>query len=465
MIGALEENLLVLLSFDAVHAPIIRNVVEPNHFGGPYRLIASRIYAHLDTFKKPPGDHLPDILSDKLDPKNGKEAAYYTDIIESIHAARQGINAEYVMASLETFIKRQSLRSIAIDLTRALQRDTEESLEEAEKLISSAQHNTLKVFDPGTRLSDKKRALEFLDLQQSSFPTGIPELDKRGFGPTRKEMWLFIANAKAGKSWALSQLGKMAIMHRLKVVHVSLEMSEARAAQRYFQALFAMAKRPDSFNVTKFRRDSLNRISGFDDIRVTPSLSLSDPLIRKRLERRIDRWALRTLDNIIIKEFPTGALTVPQLRAYLDNLETTQKFVPDLLIIDYPDLLKLDKDNFRLALDEAFKDLRGIAVARNIALAAVSQSHRSAAKAKQVGIENVAEAYSKIAHSDIVLTYTQTAQEHKLGLARLQVAAGRNDEDRFTIVISQSYQTGQFVLDSNLMKGTYWENLPAPDAE
>jgi DnaB-like helicase C terminal domain len=237
-------------------------------------------------------------------------------------------------------------------------------------------------------------------------------------------------------------------------------MSEARSAQRYLQALFAVAKRKEPFTVTKFRKDSLGRITGFDDIKMTPGLTLDDPHIRKKLERRIDRWALRLLDNIYIKEFPTSTLTVAQLRAYLDNLEATEKFVPDLLIVDYPDLLKMDKDNYRLELDQVFKELRGIAVSRNIALAAVSQSHRSAAKAKQVGIDNVAEAYSKIAHSDTVITYTQTAQEHKLGLARLYVAAGRNDEDKFVIVISQSYNTGQFVVDSAMLRGTYWENLP-----
>jgi hypothetical protein len=226
-----------------------------------------------------------------------------------------------------------------------------------------------------------------------------------------------------------------------------------------------MAKRKDSFEVTRFQRDSLNRISGFDTLKAKPALSMDDPHIRKKLERRIDRWSTRLLDNIIIKEFPSGHLTVLQLRAYLDNLETSEKFVPDLLIVDYPDLLKLDKDNYRLDLDDAFKELRGLAVSRNIALAAVSQSHRSAAKAKQVGVENVAEAYSKIAHSDVVLTYTQTPAENKLGLARLHVAAGRNDKDKFTVVISQAYNTGQFVVDSSIMRGTYWQNLPVGEEQ
>lgn len=462
MFNQLQENLLVLLAFDVERAPIIRGVVELQHYGGPYRVIAQRIYAYLDSFKKPPGDHLPDILSDKLETGNN-DASLYEEIIAAIHLAKKGINAAYVMSTLETFVKRQSLRSITVDLTKALQRDTEQSLDEAEKLLAGAHKQTISVFDPGTRLSDKKRALQFLDTDSSSFPTGIAELDKRGLGPNRKELWMLIANAKAGKSWALGQLAKSALMHRLKVVHVTLEMSEAKAAQRYFQALFAIAKRKQAVHLTKFKKDSLGRISGFDEKQYMPPLTLDDPDIHKKLGKLIDKWAIRLLDNIIIKEYPTGQLTIPQLEAYLDNLETTQKFVPDLLIVDYPDLMKIDRDNFRLELDQIIKELRGIAVARNIALAAVSQSNRSSVKSKQVGVEHTAEAYSKVAHSDVFLTYSQTQQEHKLGLARLYVAAGRNEEDKFVVYISQSYATGQFVISSCTRKGTYWQNLPNED--
>lgn len=462
LLGSLQENLITILCYDTQHAPIIRGVVDPSLFGGPYRTLVARIYDHLDRFKKPPGDHLPDLLSDKLESDNKREGTLYTDIIESIHAAKDSINAAYVMAQLETFIKRQSLRGIAVDLAKALQRDTEDSLLEAENLLAKANHQTLSVFDPGTRLSNKTKSLEFLDIASTALPTGIPELDRRGFGPSRKELWLGIANSGAGKTWLLIQLAKMALLHRVKVVHITLEMSEARCSQRYFQAFFAMAKRKDAFQTTKFQKDKLGRLTGFDDVRITPKLSLEDPNIRKKLERRIDRGASRIFDHIIVKQFPSGALTVPQLKAYLDNLETSERFTPDLIIVDYPDLMSLDKANYRLSLDETFKDLRGIAVSRNAAMAVVSQSHRAAAKAKQVGADNVAEAYSKVAHSDVIVTLSATKQEQALGLARLFLAKGRNDEDKFTVVISQQYKSGSFVVDSAMMSSTYWGNIPKP---
>lgn len=460
LIGALQENLIVLLATDSTRAPIIRGAVDPALFSGPYRVIVARIYDYIDRFKRPPGDHLPDILSDKLESQTRGEGELYAEIVENIHRSREGVNAQYVMSQLESFVKRQSLRSIAVDFAKALQRDTEESLTEAEALLASASRQQLSVFDPGTRLSNKERALAFLDTQVSAFPTGIPELDKRNFGPTRKELWLYIADTKRGKSWALIQLAKMALLQRLRVLHITLEMSEEKCSQRYFQTLFSMSKRKETLPVTKIQKDTLGRITGFDDGRVNARLTMDDPKIHDKLARRIDKWSARLLDHIIVKEFPSGALTMHQLKAYMDNLELTEQFVPDLLILDYPDLFKLDTNNYRLDIDQLYKEARGLGQARNMAVAVVSQSHRDAAKAKKVGSYNVAEAYSKIAHADVVITYSQTEAEHKLGLARLHVAGGRNDQDRITIVISQQYGMGAYVMDSALMTGTYFEHIP-----
>jgi hypothetical protein len=246
----------------------------------------------------------------------------------------------------------------------------------------------------------------------------------------------------------LIQLAKMAIIHRLRVVHISLEMSEDRSAQRYMQTLFAMAKRKEKNIVTKFERDSLGRLTGFDEREMMPKLHMQDPNLRIKLSKRIDQFGPRLLNNIIVKEFPSGHLTMRQLEAYLDGLENTERFVPDLLIVDYPDLMKLDKDNYRLSIDEVYKELRGLGGNRNMAIAVVSQSHRAAARAKHVSSDNVAEAYSKVAHADCIITYNQTMAEKKMGLARLFVSGGRNDEDQITVVVSQNYAMGIFAVDS-----------------
>lgn len=459
----LQENLLTLLVFDKERAKIIRGTVEPHLFGGFYKDIVVRIYDYIDQYKTPPGEHIADLLEDKLESKNKREVRTYKDILESLLSAQEGINAEYVMTQLEGFVKRQSLKAVAVDLAKALQRDTEESLEEAQQLIATANTASLKVFDRGLRMSDVESVLRFLHNENVAFPTGIPEFDKRGFGPTRKEMFLYIADTKTGKTWSMIQLAKIVLMNNLKCVHISLEMSEDKIAQRYVQTLFAISKRKETFETRRFKKDKRGNLD-IDIKEVTPKLSLDDPKIESKLRRKLNKWKDRMLDNIIIKQFPTGKLSVGELEAYLDNLEATEGFVPDLLIVDYPDLMRLPQGpggQYRHGLAEVYKNLRGVAVARNMALACPTQSNRAGSTAKTVGRANVSEAYSKVADADVVITYSQTEMEKLLGLARLRVEAGRNDEDKLTVVLSQNYAMGQYVVDSVLMDGDYWKLIEA----
>lgn len=455
----LQENLLVLLTFDKERSKIIRNTIEPHLFGGFYKEIASRIYDYIDKHKAAPEEHIADLLEDKLLSKNKQESRTYKDIVESIANLEETINAEYVMSQLENFVKRQSLRSVAVDLAKALQRDTEESLEEAERLIKDANTKSLSVFDPGLRLSNIDEALKFLLEQESSFPTGIPDFDRRGFGPTRKELFLYIADTKTGKTWSMIHLAKIALMNNLRTLHVTLEMSEHKVSQRYLQTFFAVSKRNEKFSIQKFQKTKRGKLEIIKK-EIKPKLSFDDISIEKKLRTKMLKWKNRILNNIIIKQFPTGKLSIGELEAYLDNLELTQQFVPDLIIVDYPDLMNLGFNKggqYRHGLAETYKNLRGIAVARNAAMACPTQSNRAGATAKTVGRTNVSEAYSKIADADVVITYSQTEMERSLGLARLRVDAGRNDEDKFSVVISQNYGMGQYVVDSIMMNNTYWD--------
>ncbi len=469
---SLEENLLILLAFDDEKCTIIRGTVDAALFTGQYRVIVAAIYKYIDVYKEAPKDNLPDILTDKLNSDNKREAHLYADIIDNLYEMQNRGSTEFAMKNLENFIRRQALRSVGVDLINALKKDTEESLDEADEIIKKSRSQGLTLFNPGVRLSNADEVLKFLDIREASLPTGIKELDKRNLGPTRKELSLYIAKFKSGKTWWLTGLARAALVHRYNVCHISLEVSQNRTIQRYMQNMFSLSNRKEKFFQIEFVKNKYGRLVDFDDKEVVSRLQLTDPDIREQLEKKIKKYANRFLKHIIVKEFPRGRLTVPGLESYLDNLEVTEKFVPDLLIIDYPDLMKLDKGDLRLSLDEVYKDICGLLSERNMAGAVVSQSHRLAANLKEnriVGGENVAEAYTKVAHADTIIAYSQTAAEKALGLARLSVAGARHDQDDLTLIISQNYNIGKFHVDSAVMEKPYWdlveESKPNEDAE
>jgi hypothetical protein len=273
----------------------------------------------------------------------------------------------------------------------------------------------------------------------------------------------FVANGvfvhNSGKTWAAVHVGKQALLARKRVLHITNEVSEELTTQRYFQALFTIATSPAPYLRARLELDDdLNKLIGLPVRKLLPKRNFASPDVRKELRRLITPWGTR-FGRLVVKEFPSGTLTVPHLEAYLDYLEQEHKFQPNVLIIDYPDLMAQDSSNYRISLGRTFVDVRGILVDRKMAGFFPTQGNRSSLKAEKVRSDMVSEDISKINTADIVLTYSRTEGEKERGLARLHVAHARNNSDAITVILTQSYATGQYVLESFPMVSVYWELL------
>ena len=147
--------------------------------------------------------------------------------------------------------------------------------------------------------------------QQRSTPmritTGYPKLDDElGGGLARKEIVLLSANSGGGKSITLANLAKNLLSQKLNVLYISLELSEETIAQR-FDTMF----------------------TGI------PSILLNDKY------KDVANSLIQLSDNmgkLKIKHFASGTNS-NALRAYLKEFELQYRFIPDVLIIDYLDIL------------------------------------------------------------------------------------------------------------------------------
>lgn len=456
--GTIQENILTLLCFSDVFCKTIRYAVTPNLFASSvYRDVAEHAINFIDQFGSAIKEHLQDSLEEILTGSDKRKATSYKRLLENLFASKDSVNGDYVVSQLHRFVRQQNLKSAVV---RAVESIEAGRVEQAEIDLQQGLTNQALSFEIGTQFQNPGEVLKFMDTTEQGIQTGVGELDKRDICPRPGEMFMFVAPAKKGKSWALISLGKRALMQRKRVLHITLEMSEHRVAQRYLQAFFSVSKRDPKVRVPIFTKDKHGVVMDIDH-EETSHLTLADPGIRSTLTKKIKKEFSRR-PPLIIKQFPTGSLSISMLKAYLDGLERFHKIIPDMLVLDYPDLMDIDGANMRVDTGKIYKDLRGIAVAHNLALVVASQGNRSSSTAKMVTDAMVAEDYSKIATADNVITYSQTQQEHRLGLARLFVSNGRNDEDKFVVLISQSYTTGQFCLDSAMMSPEYESKISAP---
>lgn len=456
---SLQENLLALLVYKEEEGQLVLNLVDPSYFSDAYRVIAERASAYRRQYDRPPGrEHIYDLMEDILGDKNNRQRGTMLRVLEALFQLSEGINSKYVLDQASIFIRKQTISQAILDSAKLINQKQEHSLTDIEELWSKLLRVDRVGFAEGMRLTAVDRLVAFLDQQYVEFNTGIPSFDRQSIVPYRGSVFLFLAATGMGKSWWLVHLGKRALMLRKRVLYVTLEMSEEEVASRFLQSLFSVSKRHAPTMVTAFDRGAHDRLTGFSLDEVTPAFAFDSTALMDELRVHMQAFGGR-IDNLLIKKFPTRSLTPDGLRRYLDTVERVEKFIPDILLVDYLGLLKTDAKDHRIGLGRNFEELRGIADERNVALGTAHQISRAGAQAKVTTAADVAEDWSLIGTADRVVTYSRTMQEKRFGLARLFVDKARSDSDKFGVLVAQNYAQGQFVLDSQIMDPHYWERL------
>ena len=448
--GSLQEDLLTLLVHSDEYGKVVANLVDPALFEGDYRVIAERAIDYWRRYGKAPGPHMADLLSDILESKNDRRASTFRAILVEMLRLRESpnFNPKYAIDRARLWVRKQRLSAGVLESFRKFQSRGESALPEIEEEILEIIRQRDLTFERGVSLNDTPKLVDFLRHQATEFSTGISELDARSIAPMRGAVVLLLSSTGIGKSWGLVHFTKMALMQRKRVFYASLELSEGELLARFYQAFFSVTERAlrEPLLVSAIEKDSLGKLSEFSREVVEPEFSFDSPNLEDELEVR--RALMQgKFKNIEIKRFPTRGLTVAGLRGYLDQLEAAG-FAPDVLILDYIGIMHTDAKDHRISLGRIFEDFRGLCIERNIAGITAQQLNREAGKTAKGGQTNVAEDWSLIGTADVCLSINATSAEKRFGMARLFVEKSRRTRDRFGILLTQNYDTGQFVLGS-----------------
>lgn len=453
---SLQQSVLTLLCMDDDKGGIAANLVTSDLFEPPYDDIVAKALSFRKKFKQAPGDaHLDDLFDHVLSDKKNKKKRLYETVLGDILEQSEHLNPDYVLSRVNEFIRAQTVKSAILEAAERFQNGGDDVVAEAENILHTGLRFKPEAIDAGVYMSDRRNIEWIMRSSHPDFYFGIDELDERGIGLTRGEAVGLLAKKKAGKTTCCVHVGTKVAMQGGRVLHISLEVRNERLGPRYLRRMFAIGKNREKFRQTFLKKDELGRVVGFTTkMRRAKTASIDKEFASSIEEKMADNDPL--LKRIKIATFPTKSLTMARLTAYLDNLEITDGFVPDLLILDYPKLMDFaNKQDLRIGLGETVEKLRGLCGERNFAGFFPMQSNREGEEAALLTGKHQGEDYSQGQTLDGLLSYNQTPAEKMLGLARLHVEAWREEKDGFSVLITQDYGTGQFVKQSAYIPNDY----------
>ena len=248
---------------------------------------------------------------------------------------------------------------------------------------------------------------------RSTIPTPWDEFNtmlQGGLG--NGDFGLIFGNPGGGKSWSLVALGGHAVKLGYNVLHYTLELGEDYVGRRY-----------DAF----FTNISVSEISKHRDAveKVVPELA----------------------GKLIIKEFPTGKATISTIESHIGKC-TDLGTKPDLIIIDYVDLLSSRKKNRERKdeIDDIYQSTKGLARELNVPIWSVSQVNRAGAKDDIIEGDKAAGSYDKMMIADFAASLSRKKEDKVKNTGRFHIMKNRYGMDGHTYSVLADTSTGHFTV-------------------
>ena len=271
----------------------------------------------------------------------------------------------------------------------------------------------------------------YRENSRETVPTPWPKINQLlqgGLG--NGDFGLIFGNPGGGKSWSLVSLGGHAVRLGYNVLHYTLELGEEYVGKRY-----------DAF----FTKIPVNKIDSHRD--------------------QVEELIPQLPGKLIIKEYPTGRASVSTIESHIAK-STSMGVKPDLVIIDYVDLLSSRKTNRERKdeIDDIYTSTKGLARQLDIPIWSVSQVNRAGANDNVIQGDKAAGSYDKIMITDFCMSLSRKKEDKVNNTGRFHLMKNRYGMDGITFGIEADTSTGHFTIKDEYIEGEESESF-APSSK
>tara|TARA_R110001592_G_scaffold343445_1_gene634102 strand:- start:95 stop:1465 length:1371 start_codon:yes stop_codon:yes gene_type:complete len=388
----------------------IHDIISPEYFENPAQKWAIKeILNYYDKYHTTPSLDILKVLLQKVD-NDVLQISIKEQLKEAYVTSDEDL--EYVQEEFTNFCRNQQLKKAlmsSVDLLKGGDFDG----------IRFLIDNALKAGEDKNLGHEYNKDIEerYRENSRETVPTPwerINGLLQKGLG--NGDFGLIFGSPGGGKSWSLVSLGGHAVRLGYNVLHYTLELGEDYVGKRY-----------DAF----FTKIPVDKIDSF----------------KSKVEEIIPQLP----GQLVIKEFPTGRATISTIESHISKC-SGMGIKPDLIIIDYVDLLSSRRKNRERKdeIDDIYTSTKGLARQLDIPIWSVSQVNRAGAHDKIIEGDKAAGSYDKMMISDFAMSLSRKKEDKVNNTGRFHIMKNRYGMDGLTFSVTADTSTGHFeVFDYN----------------
>jgi archaellum biogenesis ATPase FlaH len=382
-----EDTQKVLMSFMMSEPSLFarsRNIIKDEYFDNKLRPAVRFIMEYSDEYKA-----LPQPVQVKA--MTGIDVPLLNDCNPA--------HGEWFLTTIEHFCRYRAIENVILDGPEMLQKgqgaDIERRLRDAMLITLTRDLGSHYFDDPLARLMRLKDRSNLVS-------TGWPQIDFKLYGGlSRGGLHIFCGGPGSGKSLWMQNLSLNWVEAGMHVLYVTLELSQ---------------------DLTDFRIDHMVSKMSRAEIMEDPMKAAATITATARNGKA---------GTLTTKKFSESGTTSNDLRAYLKEYTIQMGYAPDVMCVDYLDLLypnnsKVDASNLFVKDKFVSEELRAIAGDYDFPLVTASQLNRSAVEAQDFDHAHIAGGISKINTADNVFAILFTTAMREKGEYELQFLKTRS---------------------------------------
>ena len=493
-----ERQAITGMIVDSNFLKQIRPIVKLDYFKTPFtRTVADWCINYFDQYEEAPGETIEDIFKAKdragdIEEKLVNIIEQFLESISNEYSHSDNRPTEYLLRNTELYFKLRSVEILKEDIVYHLTNKDVDSLHSLLSTYNLPERHNGGWINPFNDQEAIKEAFTHSVEPLFTLPGKLGEL----FGGilTRDALIGIMGPEKRGKTWWLMYLAKRAAMARLNIAFFAVgDMTQPQMTIRFHVMHAGKSNKKRYCGAIKvpvldclynqndecdmFERPAVGKVSGEfeDNLDHKPcSYCAKDKKLNKKFKGAIwwkIREAVEPLDwREAIKsgeEFVTKAMQNKQLRlschpntsinikgieGILDNWEVVDGFIPDVVLIDYADILapETGRRDFRHQQNETWKAMRALSQTKNCLVITATQADAASYKKNVIDETNFSEDKRKYSHVTGVITLNQNREEKIQGIMRIGTMFLRDDDfdTNRTVTVLQSLATGKPVIAS-----------------